>query len=88
MAGVDGFAWAEKDMGQWRLAGEPRHDVVVVLSVITGGYSTEQRGQGREREVRWGNSPWVKRGWQRSYVRRWQVAATNDEWALPGGIWA
>jgi hypothetical protein len=50
MAGVDGFAWAEKDMGQWRLSGEPRHDVAVVLPVITDGYSTEHRGRGREKE--------------------------------------
>ena len=49
MAGVDGFAWAEKDMGRWSLAGERRHDGAVSLPMTTGGYSTE-KGAGREKE--------------------------------------
>jgi hypothetical protein len=31
------------------LAGEPRHNGVVPLSVIIGGYSSEKGGQGREK---------------------------------------
>lgn len=41
---------AEKDMGQWRLAGEPRHDGAVPLLVSTGGFSMEKGGRGIEKE--------------------------------------
>jgi hypothetical protein len=42
VTGADDFERAEKDMGQWRLVGEAKHDGAVLLPVITAGYSTKK----------------------------------------------
>jgi hypothetical protein len=87
LAGTGDYTWAEEGMGRWRLAGEPRHDGVVSLPVITGSYPTEQGGRGREKgNFGGGNSPRVKHRRRRSSVRRWRVMARNNRRALPGGI--
>jgi hypothetical protein len=67
----------------WRAPTRRRGDVAGDHRRLLNG---AERTEEREREVRWGNSPWVKRRRQRSSVRRWQVATMNDGWALPGGI--
>jgi hypothetical protein len=86
MAGVGGFARGREGHGRWWLAEEPRHGGAVPLPVITGLYSMEKGGRGREKENSGGKFTTGEVQTVAEFVQWWQVAVRNVERALSGGI--
>lgn len=58
-------------------------------SAVAGVHRRLVNGEGRtderEKEVRWGNSPRMRRGWRRSSERRWWTTVRNSRGTLHEG---
>lgn len=87
MAGAGDLTRAKEGIRRWRLAEGPRHDGGAGADDHRRLIDRAGRTGEREKELRQGNSPRVKRVRRRNFVWRWRVMAGDDGWALPLKDW-